>query len=85
MSCNNSNKVYYVVMRRKKAPGDYPQFSFRVSPDDKEELMDKANDLYQKFNSSLKDDQRVYKKNEILIAALKIGLKQIKKADIDDS
>ena len=61
-------------VEKKKLPSDYPLISFRSSAEQKaaiDFLIEKAIKLY---NKGLGEDQKVFKKNDIGIEALKLGL-----------
>lgn len=62
---------------RKKTPSDYPQLAFRLSQDDKDVIMKKVDALHVKLNMKLGEDEYKIKKNDILVEAIKIGLKSL--------
>jgi len=61
----------------KKRPSDYPQFIFRISADDKVQLTLSINQVKKIYNALKKEDEKVITKNEIIVNALKIGLKEL--------
>lgn len=64
---------------KKKQPDDYPIFSFRISKEDKEDLIKKLDDAKMKLNHGIGEDERVVTKNDILIEAIKLGLTLVKR------
>ena len=64
-------------MANKKLPSDYPQFSFRISIQDKDEIQSKAEKLCDKLNQSLSEEEKVFRKNEVITLALYEGLRVI--------
>ena len=66
-------------MRPKKTPADYPQMAFRISEDDKKNINFLAEELINVSNASLQPKQKLFRKNEILVDALYLGLLELKK------
>ena len=66
--------------RKKASPNDYPQFSFRVSMEDKETLLREIDEVTTIANRRLNKDDRVVRKNDIIVQALHLGLQTLKKA-----
>ncbi|MGE3684297.1 MAG: hypothetical protein AB7G93_21465 [Bdellovibrionales bacterium] len=64
---------------RKKMPADYPLIAFRVSEEVKKELHKLIEDVQEHYNRALKSEQLPYKKNEIVVEALRRGLRQMKR------
>jgi hypothetical protein len=63
---------------QKKTPADYPQFAFRMkSVADKLALDMEIDRVVQACNEALKDGEKTFRKNEIIIEAIIIGLKAI--------
>ena len=62
-----------------KDPSDYPQMAFRVSSEDKERLMELINEVHEIANSKVREGEKKFKKNELIVDALWLGLSQIKK------
>lgn len=66
--------------RGKKArPNDYPIFAFRVSEDEKDLLNAEIERVVAALNRHLTDDEKVWRKNDVIVEALKRGLAQLKK------
>lgn len=66
-------------MAKKKQPTDYPQFSFRISSEDKERINSLADEILSASNATLGDDEKVFRKNDVLVDALHLGLLTLKK------
>ena len=64
---------------KKKIPSDYPQFTFRISQEDKERLSKLVEEVKTIVNSRLEEDEVKVKKNELLVEALLLGLKTLQK------
>ena len=72
--------------REKKAKSNseytYPQFCFRI-PENKavqfEKVQNEIEKLYDHYKSTQADDEKTIKRNEIIIEALSIGIKELKK------
>lgn len=60
--------------KKRKTSADFPQFQFRISEADKEDLQTRIEKLIKKANSKIGKDDRPFRKNEIIIEALKKGL-----------
>ncbi len=67
-------------MRSKlKKPEDYDQFAFRCEKKIKTQIFSEVEKVRKILNKGLSEDERVIKKNELIIAAIFEGLKAIKK------
>jgi hypothetical protein len=61
---------------KKKKPGDYPQFAFRVSKEQKAELQNLIQKAQDRLNARRKsEDDPFVAKNDVIVAALLRGLK----------
>lgn len=60
-------------------PSDYPQFAFRISPFEKESLLEQIEKLQEKANRKRSRGTKVVKKNDIIILALQLGLKELER------
>jgi len=65
-------------VENKKPPSAYPQFGFRVSKVDKKELTDLIEEVQGRMNRRRKDGDPWVNKNDVIVKALKEGLKRIK-------
>jgi hypothetical protein len=65
---------------RKKKPSDYPRFAFRVSKAQKDSLTGLINELESLSNASLGEDDRVVRKNDVIVECLLDGLQRALKA-----
>lgn len=63
----------------KMKPSDYAQFSFRISYNEKIELMNRLEVILDALKENQKEDDYVPKKNALILRALKKGLVQIEK------
>lgn len=64
--------------KHRKKPEDYPIMAIRVSEEVKKELNALIEKVQNSYNRALKSEQVAYKKNEIVIEALRRGLRQMK-------
>jgi hypothetical protein len=64
---------------KKKTPTDYPQFAFRIKAEDKERLNRLIDEAKRRMNVGRADDEKVINKNDVIVAALALGLKQLKR------
>lgn len=65
-----------------KAAHTYPQFCFRIPEhrtDQFEKVQQMIEQLYERYKKEQKEDEKTIKRNEIIIEALELGLKQLKK------
>lgn len=65
--------------KKKKTSADYPQFQFRLSQNDKEEIQNRIDKLYETFNKGLNEQYKNFKKGEIVLEALKRGISSLEK------
>jgi len=67
---------YNIGMKRPKLkePSDYPQMAFRVSTKDKERLTELIDEVHRIANTKISSGDRRFKKNEIIVDALWLGL-----------
>jgi hypothetical protein len=67
---------------KSKSDYTYPQFCFRI-PENKadqfEKVQNKIEELYEYYKSTQGEDEKTIKRNEIIIEALDLGLKELKK------
>lgn len=64
---------------KKKNPNDYPLFAFRVTDTEKGRLNESIEKLVGKLNKGRSKDEKVLRKNDIIVEALRIGLKALEK------
>ncbi len=67
------------MISKRKKPGDYPQFTFRVDAETKDKLSKMVEEVTNLFNKNLNTDEYIYRKNDIIIEALLSGLSSMKK------
>ncbi len=65
----------------KKLPSEYPQFAFRVSKAKKKELSDLIETIQSSLNKRRSNDAPFVNKNDVIVEALELGLKALKKRD----
>ena len=63
----------------KKIPSEYPQFTFRVSKEKKDELIDLIEMIQTTRNKRRSEDDPFINKNDVIIEALELGLSTMKK------
>lgn len=69
----------YISFMKKSNPADYPQFAFRLSKQDKEEIMELIEEIHEMLNERRDDKTPVITKNQIVVSVLKDGLLGLKK------
>jgi hypothetical protein len=65
------------MTKKLKVPGDYPQLSFRVSEDQKAMLTFRLDDLLAKIKATQNDDEKTFKRNDLIVLALFEGMTKI--------
>lgn len=63
----------------RKLPSEYPQFAFRLTKAKKDELTDLVEMIQTARNKRRKEGAPFINKNDVIIEALELGLKMIKK------
>lgn len=64
---------------KKMCPADYPTFIFRVSKTDKATLVSAIGKALRIVRSNQNEDEKLHNKNDVIVEALKIGIKAIEK------
>lgn len=64
--------------KKKKDPNDYPLLAVRMPEEVKAEIMAEVKKIKASLNKSLKAGEMKFRMNDIIIEALRKGLKQIK-------
>jgi hypothetical protein len=64
----------YMKSQKKKSPNDYPQFTFRIDLERKRILLDLLDKAKKHLNSSVRSDEKVINKNDIIFQAMRTGL-----------
>ncbi len=67
------------MQKKGRRPSDYPQFAFRLTAETKENLSAAIDEITELYNKSVPAGEYLYRKNDIIIEALEIGLAQMKK------
>jgi hypothetical protein len=60
--------------KRKKTYLDYPHMGFRLSEEDKNEIQERVNRLVDIYNSKQNEEDKLVRKNDVIVDALKRGL-----------
>lgn len=63
--------------KKRKSSADFPQFQFRISESDKDEIQSRLEKLVDLMNSKVGKGHRPFRKNEIIIEALRRGLSSL--------
>jgi hypothetical protein len=66
-----------MTKRLKKTPADYDLIAFRVSKEKRVELDKRAEKIVDRINKQRGPDERLCRKNEVLLKALERGLKTL--------
>ena len=64
---------------KRKNPKDYPQFTFRVDSETKLNLTQNIEEVLDLYNKTLDPNGYKFRKNNIIVKALELGLEQMKK------
>lgn len=70
-----------ISKEEKKDPSEYPQFTFRISKSKKSELSDLIESIQVVRNKKRIEGDPFTNKNDVIIEALELGLKAIKKRE----
>ncbi len=63
-----------------KKPSDYPQLTFRVDKETKAEISIEIDKLVEALNDKRDVDSYVVRKNDVLVEAIRAGIKVLKKS-----
>ena len=72
-----TNRIQKKREMKKKPSNAYPKLAFRIDAETKEELLAWIDSLYCHYLDRKEKEQYTIKKNDIIIEALRIGLKKI--------
>lgn len=64
---------------KRKEPGDYPTFAFRVPGDAKTRISALIDEVHELLNSGREEGDKVFTRNKIIVEALEKGLSLMKK------
>lgn len=67
------------MIKKKKQPSDYGQFYFRIPKDEQELIEDEIQELLAVLKARTSENDLVPKRNELILRALRRGLKIISK------
>jgi hypothetical protein len=73
------SKEIGIKKKSRKKPQDYPQLAFRVTDEIKVEIMDEVEEIAEGLNKRRGEKDYIIRKNDVIVEALRIGLKQLKK------
>jgi hypothetical protein len=68
-----------IPVKDRKSPSDYPQFIFRVTKENKRRLTSTIEDVQDSLNRRRKEGDPFVNKNDVIIRALDIGLKELRR------
>lgn len=68
-----------IEIEKKKDPNDYPLLSFRLKQSNKNEILEKLDHVVSLCNLSKDEDEKQFRKNTVLVAAIMRGLGIIEK------
>jgi hypothetical protein len=68
-----------IPQKDRKLPTDYPQFIFRVTKENKKRLTATIEGIQGSLNRRRKNDDPFVNKNDVIIRALDIGLKELRR------
>lgn len=61
-----------------KSPNDYPLFGYRLFPEIKDSLSTQLEEVLEHLNQRRPENKKPYKKNDVFVEALKLGLAELK-------
>lgn len=67
--------------KKKKDPNDYPLLAVRMPEEVKNEIMAEVKRIKTFYNKALKEGEMKFRMNDVIIEALRKGLKQMKPKD----
>jgi hypothetical protein len=67
---------------KRKEPGDYPTFAFRVPGEAKARINALIDEVQKLFNSARDEGDKVFTRNKIIVEALEKGLNLMKKSKV---
>ena len=67
-----------IELEKKKDSNDYPLVAFRISQDEKDEIMQELKKIVAMINENKDDDEKSVRKNKVFVEAMRLGLESIK-------
>ena len=70
------------VQKKKKTESDfskYSMFCFRLTAEERDEVVDLLDAAKERLNKGKRDDERVFTKNQIALEAIRLGLPKVKR------
>ncbi len=71
--------IVAIELEKKKDSNDYPLVAFRVSQEEKEQIMMLLEELVEIINKGKNDDDKAVRKNKVFVEAIKRGIADLKK------
>ena len=68
-----------IELEKKKDSNDYPLVAFRVSQEEKDEIMEGLEELVNIINKNKDEDEKLARKNKVFVEAIKRGIVDLKK------
>lgn len=68
-----------IELEKKKDSNDYPLVAFRVSQEEKDEIMQQLEELVEIINMNKSEDEKAIRKNKVFVEAMRRGIADIKK------
>lgn len=68
-----------IELEKKKGSNNYPLVAFRVTQEEKDEIMEKLEELVEIINKNKNDDEKCARKNMVFIEVMKRGIADLKK------
>ncbi len=67
-----------IELEKKKDSNEYPLVAFRVSQEEKDEIMQMIDDLVEIINKHKQEDEKSVRKNKVFVEAIKRGINDIR-------
>ena len=67
-----------IELEKKKDSNDYPLVAFRVSQEEKDEIMQELEEVVLMINENKNEDEKSVRKNKVFVEAMRLGLESIK-------
>ena len=71
--------IMAIELEKKKDSNDYPLVAFRVSQEEKDEIMEGLEELVNIINKNKDEDEKLARKNKVFVEAIKRGIVDLKK------
>ncbi|MBL6991347.1 MAG: hypothetical protein ISR65_16305 [Bacteriovoracaceae bacterium] len=67
-----------IELEKKKDSNDYPLVAFRVTQEEKDEIMQSLEEVVEIINKNKGEDEKSIRKNKVFVEAMRMGLADIK-------